>query len=186
MKLIAYLCLVILLSFAACGKTDKFSEYGLTLADKTENMMIPAQEAITLPFSGSPEDIPKAAEDLYVQMRRAGRFFGGPLRLECNTPPDWNGKKLIGKIVFPLAPGEGSREYLDRPAPQVPAEFTRLSGGTFSTLLYTGPLVALEAGHQRLRDQLGSKADRCVFMFEDTLKDLVKRYRVRIMARTGE
>ncbi len=176
----------VLMLAAACGKTDKFSEHNISLGAETETMKIPAQDAIVMPFSGSVEDIPKAAEMLYVEMRRAGRYFGGPLRIECTSAPDWKDGRIAGRILFPLAPGEGAKEYLDRPASSTTPEFVRVSGGTFRTIVYTGPLAALEAGHQRLRERVGGAADTCTFVFEDTLKNIEKRYRVRVMARTGE
>ena len=175
-----------LIVLVACGKDDKFSEYKVVVGNEAETLIVPAQDAISMPFSGGPEDIPVAAERLYIEMRRLGRFFGGPLRLECMVEPDWTAKKLTGRILFPLAPGVGAREYADRPESPVKPEIGRVSGGRYSTILFDGPLQALEAGHLKLRDAVGKASGQCVFMFEGTLKEIDKRYRVRLMARTGE
>lgn len=186
MRRTATILIGICMLVAACGKNDKFSGLNISFGAEIETMQIPAQDAIIMPFDGSALDIPKAAEQLYIEMRRAGRYFGGPLRIECSSAPDWTTGRLVGRILFPLAPGEGAREYPDRPAPALAPEFARVAGGTFGTIVYNGPLAGLEAGQQRLRDRLGSAADRCTFIFEDNLRNIEKRYRVRIMARTGE
>ena len=116
---------------------------------------------------------------LYVEMRRAGRYFGGPSDRRTSALTErW---PIAGRILL-LAPGEGAREYLDRPASSTTSvcECRR----DVRTFVHWSPGCA-GGRHQRLRERVGGVADTCTFVFEDTLKN-IERDTVRVMARTGE
>jgi len=181
------LALVLLTGISGCKKGDKYAEYALDLAAALEECSFQAQDAVSLSFEGEAASIPKAAEQLYIAMRRSGRYFGGPLILLLRERPDWEKGILKGDLLFPLAPGEGAQEYLDRDISGVTSTERRFAGGRYNFVRYHGPLEALEAGYARLESFVrGFNPGECALVFEDTLRDIEKRYHVRIMARTGD
>lgn len=182
----ALVCAVCLVCAPACKKEDKFSEYALDLTAALEECSFAEQEAIALSFDGAAETIPAAAERLYIALRREGLYFGGPLMLLLSEKPDWGKRVVRGELLFPLSPGAGPPEYLDRALPAVRTTKRNFPGGQYQFVRYHGPLEAIEAGYARLESFMsGFKPQDCVFVFEDNLRDMEKRFHVRVMARIG-
>ena len=187
MMRVLLLCLVLVLAAVSCGNKDKFEQYNIKLSEKIEEWRLVGQDAALLAFDGPVSGIPAAAEQLYMAIRKQGRYFGGPLLFLCGSEPDWNGAgRLQGKLAFPLAPGQGAPEYLDRDDVTKSAVFTRLAGGKFASIIYQGPLAGIEAGFIEFRKFGSVDPKLVVLVFEDNLKDVAKRHRIRIMRRTGE
>ena len=186
-KVLTGLLLVLVTFVAGCGKGDKFEKYDVKISGKIEDWRIVGQEAALLPFDGPVSEIPAAAERLYMALRQKGRYFGGPLLFLCGSEPDWNGAgRLQGQLVFPLAPGQGSPEYADRDDMTKAAVFSRIAGGRYASIVYQGPLAGLEAGFIEFRKFGSGDPKNVALVFEDNLKDVAKRHRIRIMRRTGE
>jgi len=184
--LLSALCVCALVfCVSACKKEDKFAEYTLELASAIEDCTLAAQDAVYMPFDGAATALPKAWEQLYAALRKEGMYFGGPPMLILRARPDWASGRLQGNLVFPLAPGRGTSEYPNRDIAK--AAPMRFAGGKYRFIRYHGPLEAVEAGYVRLEAFMRSiKPDDCVFLFDDNLRDIEKRYQVRLMVRTGD
>jgi hypothetical protein len=184
--LCAVLCVFLCVQACTKGGGDKFSGYELNLAAAAEEVSFQPQDAISTPFNGSVVSVLEAAERLYIALRREGLFFGGPLMLFLSERPDWGKGTLKGELLFPLSPGRGTPEYLNRDAPGIQTTKRSFDGGRYQFVRYHGPLEALEAGYTRLESLVrGFRPEDCVFVFEDSLRDIERRFHVRIMVRTG-
>lgn len=181
-----FLC-ALLVCVSACKKEDKFAEYALELAVAIEDCTLAAQDAMYVPFDGNAAALPQAWEQLYIALRKEGKFFGGPPMLCLRARPDWASGRLQGDLVFLLSPGNGTPEYPDRDTGKVHAAPMRFEGGKYRFIRYHGPLEAIEAGYTRLESFMRSiRPDDCVFLFDDNLRDIEKRYQLRLMVRVGD